>query len=40
MVLLPFLERRRQILLARYKGDLLQLLSYTKQLGPNRTVEV
>lgn len=40
MVLLPFLERKRQILLARYKDDLLQLLSYIKLPGPNRTVEM
>lgn len=40
IVLLPFIERKRQILLDRYKDDLLQLLPHTKLLGPLRTVEV
>ena len=39
-VLLPFIERKRQVLLDRYKDDLLQLLPHTKFLGPHKTVEV
>ncbi len=39
-VLLPFIERKRQIILDRYRHDLLQLLPHTKMLGPHRTVRV
>ncbi|OGX88053.1 hypothetical protein BEN47_09915 [Hymenobacter lapidarius] len=39
-VLLPFIERKRQVLLDRYKDDLLRLLPHTKLLGPHKTVEV
>ena len=38
-VLLPFLERKRQVLLHRYKADLLRLLPYNKLVG-KRSVEV